>query len=241
MHHTHQERQALAQAAAAAPRFDLYAGIHKALRAQMAETLQTLGRMDNTDAQDLADGTQRVLQLLETCRSHITHENQFVHPALEARASGTSAAIAHEHQEHVRDIERLYAQAAALLDTPLAQRAAGAHALYLQLALFVSHNLAHMHIEETVHNAALWAHYSDAELQALEGALVASIPPQEMMDTLRWMVPAMTPTERLAMLSGMQAQAPAPAFEAALEVIRPQLAARHWQRLCQGLGLGARS
>lgn len=237
MHHTPQERHALAQADAAAARFDLYAGIHKALRAQMADTLLAVGRMDSADTLELADGTQRVLQLMEVCRSHLAHENRFVHPALEARASGASAAIAREHTEHAQEIERLAAMATALLQAPPARRAAGAHALYLQLALFVGHNLAHMHVEETAHNAVLWAHYGDAELQALEGELVASIPPQEMMDTLRWMLPAMAPAERLNMLSGMRANAPAPAFDAALARIRPHLSARHWQLLCQGLGL----
>jgi hypothetical protein len=41
---THEMRQV---AAAQAPRMDLYAGIHKALRALMADTLLAVGRMDS--------------------------------------------------------------------------------------------------------------------------------------------------------------------------------------------------
>lgn len=235
MHHPLPERQAQAEDTAA--RVDLYAGIHKALRAQMADALLAIGRMDSSDDLELADGMQRVLQLMAACRSHLMHENQWVHPVLEARASGSSAAVAREHLAHEQDIERLAGLAAALWQTPPMRRAAGAHALYLQLALFIGHNLAHMHVEETEHNTLLWAHCSDAELAALENALVASIPPQEKMDTLRWMLPAMTPPERLALLSGIQARGPAPAFEAALELLRPQLCASRWQALCQCLGL----
>ena len=45
---------ALSAAAAPAPRLDLYSGIHKALRAAMADALITLGRCDPQDDTDLA-------------------------------------------------------------------------------------------------------------------------------------------------------------------------------------------
>jgi hypothetical protein len=82
-------------AAAEAPRFDLYSGIHKALRAMMADTLLALGRMDPADDAEVAQVTERVLQLLGFCGSHLAHENAFVHPAIEARAAGASERIAH--------------------------------------------------------------------------------------------------------------------------------------------------
>src|SRR6476620_8086349 len=89
-----------AVSATQAPRVDMYAGIHKALRALMADTLLALGRMDSADDLELAQATQRVVELLDFCRSHLAHENEFVHTAIEARAAGASAAIAHEHEEH---------------------------------------------------------------------------------------------------------------------------------------------
>jgi hypothetical protein len=50
---------------------------------------------------------------------------------------------------------------------------------------------------------------------------VASIPPQEMMSVIRWLVPYMNAAERVGMLLGMKANAPA--FQAALETVRPHL------------------
>src|SRR5262245_20177157 len=91
-------------AAVSAPRVDMYAGIHKALRALMADTLLALGRMDHDDGLELAQTTQRVLELLEFCRAHLKHENDFVHAAMESRAAGSSGRIAHEHEEHVEAI-----------------------------------------------------------------------------------------------------------------------------------------
>ncbi|MGO4394948.1 hemerythrin domain-containing protein [Variovorax sp. M-6] len=226
-------------AEAAAPRVDLYAGIHKALRALMADTLLAVGRMDCDDALELAQVTQRVLELLDFCRSHLQHENDFVHTAMEARAPGASGKIAHEHDEHLQAIVALANETTALLQCAPTARAAGTLALYRALSLFVAHNFEHMHVEETAHNAVLWARYTDAELIEIENALVASIPPEEMMFVLRWMVPFMNPAERAAMLGDMRAHAPAPAFAAALEVVRPHLSEREWSKLSASLGLPA--
>ncbi|MGE8375312.1 MAG: hypothetical protein ACN6N5_08220, partial [Diaphorobacter nitroreducens] len=65
-----QEITALAQADAAAPRMDLYAFIHKALRAYMVDTLVGLGRVDAEDDLELSQAGARVLQLLSFCRAH---------------------------------------------------------------------------------------------------------------------------------------------------------------------------
>jgi iron-sulfur cluster repair protein YtfE (RIC family) len=231
------QRELRQVAQAAAPRVDMYAGIHKALRALMADTLLAVGRMDSEDALERAQVTQRVLELLDFCRSHLGHENDFVHPALEARAPGASGKIAHEHEEHLQAIVALADQTTALLQCEAAGRPAAALALYRALSLFIAHNFEHMHVEETAHNAVLWARYTDAELIGIHNALVASIPPDEMMYVLRWMVPFMNPAERAAMLGDMRDHAPAPAFAAALDVVRPHLGEREWAKLGRDLGL----
>ncbi|RYF15871.1 MAG: hypothetical protein EOO30_12905 [Comamonadaceae bacterium] len=222
----------LAQVAAAeAPRFDMYTGIHKAMRAVMADTLLALGRLDAGDEEELADVSQRVLQLLGMCESHLAHENAFVHRAIEARAPGASDAIAHEHAEHRQAIAALASQVAAVQSAPAHHRHAAALALYRALSLFVAENLQHMHVEETAHNAVLWARYTDAELVAIHDELVTSIPPEEMMGFARWLVPFMNPLERFHLLADMRAKAPAPAFEAVLAAVRPHLTPREWQKL----------
>ena len=150
-------------AAGPAPRMDMYGGIHKALRALMADTLLAVGRMDADDDLDLAQATERLLQLLDVCASHLKHENEFVHAPIEARAPGASARIAHEHEQHEAHIAALGEAVASLRACPPGQRAAAAQSLYGELALFVADNFHHMHVEETAHNAVLWARYTDAE------------------------------------------------------------------------------
>ena len=220
-----------------APRMDLYALIHKALRAQMSDALLTLGCADCTDADDLARAVHTVTVLMDACAAHVQHEEHFVHPAIEARAPGASASVAHDHQEHLTEIAQIRAAALALPAAAAPVRDAMALALYRRLALFVAHNFEHMHVEETAHNAVLWSRYTDAELMAIHDALVASIPPQQMMATLRWMAPAMTPFERTMVLGDMQQHAPAPAFEAAMDVARTHLDSGSWAKLARSLGV----
>lgn len=218
-------------------RVDLYLGIHKALRALMADVLVAVGRMDPQDEAEFDWVGSRVLQLAEFCTDHLRHENEFLHTAMEARQPGSSERIAHEHLEHGDAIARLQDAVGQMRLCRGAQRDRAALALYRQLALFVAHNFEHMHVEETAHNQTLWAHFSDEELHALHGRILASIPPQDTMFTLRWMIPAMTPAERLEVLGGMKAHAPAPAFAAALDVVQPHLDLRSWAKLSRGLDL----
>ncbi len=220
-----------------APRLDLYAPIHKALRRMMSDTLGRIGRIDVADADDLQQGLTQLEALLALCESHVHHENDFMHPAIEARRPAGSARIAQEHDEHLQSIAELRDEAAALRSAPADAQAARALRLYRHLALFVAGNFQHMHIEETAHNAALWAHYSDAELMQLHGRLMASIDPREHLAVACWMVPALTPAERAAVVGGMKADAPPEAFLGLLAHIRPQLDDKAWNQLARAVGV----
>lgn len=231
-------RELQAVAAAEPARVDLYAGIHKALRAKLTETLLALGRLDMDDAAEIRTVSDRIDAMLDFCASHVRHENDFVHVAIEARATGASAAIAHDHEEHMTRIAQLKVQLAGLTQTAAGQEAAAAALnLYRDLALFVADNFQNMQVEETAHNAVLWARYTDAELLALHDRLLASIPPDEMMLVLRWLVPSMNPAERNALFKDMQAHAPAPVFEATLAMVKAHLTPREWAKLTHSLGL----
>jgi hypothetical protein len=214
------------------PRHDLYAFIHKGLRAFMAHTLVRVGRVDPHDEAEFAEVAEELRALLHICADHLANENEVVHVAMEARCPGSSAHIAADHLHHSDALARL---------EDLLQRAAGSaegvHALYHALGSFVAHNFEHMEEEETAHNAVLWSSYSDDELRALEHTIIARHTPEQMGLALRWMLPHMNPAERAAMLGGMRASAPAPVFEGALGLLRPLLGGRDWRKLSLALGL----
>lgn len=223
--------------AATAARHDMYVGIHKALRHFMSDTLHRIGRMDTNDAADMARALGQFEDLMTMCEQHIQHENQFIHSAIDARLPRGATRTAGDHVEHAAHIEALRSDARQVAQADALARPALALRLYRHLALFVADNFQHMNLEETQNNAALWAHYTDDELDALHHRLVASLPPQEMMGVLRWLIPASSPAERSQLLGGMQAGAPAAAFQAVLDVIRPHLDDTAWDKLARALGV----
>jgi hemerythrin-like domain-containing protein len=217
---------------AAAPRVDLYAAIHKALRLFMNDTLARVGRLDHDDPVDLNAALAQLQSLLDACRSHVAKENEFVHTAIEARRPGASERVGSEHAEHLDAIAGLEAEAVALRALPTA---AAAQRLYRHLARFVGENFEHMHVEESAHNGMLWSAYSDAELLEIHQRILASIEPDEMALVLRWMVPALTPAERAAMLGEMQKQMPPEAMRSVLDIVRPHLDDTAWAKLARAL------
>lgn len=230
------ETTAVASAAPKAPRFDLYAGIHKALRQFMAHTLRQLGAMDVEDSEDMAIALAGVDALLAMLRSHLQHENDFLHTAIEARRPGGARHTADDHGLHQEAIDSLGDELAALRAARAEHRAPLALRLYRHLAEFVGENLVHMQVEETRNNEALWALYSDAELVALHDRLLSTIGPDEMALVTRWMAASVSPQELAGMCLDMQAKAPAPVFEALLDVMRAQLDEKRWAKLARALG-----
>ena len=229
---------ATATATRTSARLDLYAPIHKALRSFMMDTLARIGRLDVDDSAEMPATLGQFDALLQLCESHLRHENEFVHPAIEAREGGRSRRIAGEHREHLAHIGALRDEAAGLRQaTDEARRTLLAQRLYRHLALFVADNFQHMHLEETAHNASLWAHYSDAELSALHDRLLASVPPAEMMLVARWMIPALNPAERAGLVKGLQAGMPPEALAGLLAQVRPHLDDRGWDKLARAIGV----
>lgn len=225
--------------AARAPRLDVYGAIHKALRAFMCDTLVRLGAADIDDADERAHVLDAVDALLAQMRSHLQHENDFLHTAIEARRPGGARHTADDHLGHVEAIANLEDEVRALRDLGdgrADQRALQAARLYRHLAEFVAENLVHMQVEETDNNAALWALYTDAELTAIHDRLLASVAPAEMARVVRWMAVSLSVAVLAGLFAEMRAKAPAPAFEALLDIARSQLDERRWARLAHALG-----
>lgn len=223
-----------------ARRFDIYRPIHKALRACMGDTLLRVGNADPADGADVAAVLVQVRELAEFCALHLKKENTIVHPAMEARRVGSTSLIAGDHEHHgwaIDKIETLCRDVEAAPADDAAARDAALHGLYRYLAVFVGENLSHMNVEETDHNAVLWATHTDEEIMAIEHAIVAGLGPEEKAKSLRWMLPALNHAERVGFLSGMRAAVPPFVFDGVLAIARQHLAARDFAKLSAALGL----
>lgn len=218
-------------------RHDIYGTIHKALRLCMMESLAAVGSIDLENTEEMRQKLSNLEAMLGLMRSHLGKENKFVHPALEAHQPGVSQRIAAEHVEHEQAIDALSDNVAELWACSSAQRGALAQRLYRRLALCLADNLEHMNYEETVHNTALWKAYTDAELQALEGQIKASLAPQEMMLWLRWIARSSMPQQVITMMADMRAHAPKEVFDSAIQLVREQFSASRWTMLSKALDL----
>lgn len=221
----------------AVPRLDMYGPIHKALRLFMADTLTRLGSADLDDTAERERVLDQLDALLVQMRRHLEHENDFLHTAIEARQPGGARRCADDHVQHREAIGNLEDESLSLRQARNEQRSAVAARLYRHLGLFVAENLEHMHREEVENNTLLWSLYDDEELEAIHDQLIASIPPEEMAQALRWMCATLSPQELAGLFGGMRAKAPAPVFEGLLALAGQHLTQPRWAKLARALGL----
>lgn len=230
-----------AQASRPRSRFNMYQSVHKGLRAFMADTLSKVGCTDYTDVAERQDTASQLRSLLDICCQHLAHENHFLHTAMERRSPGSAARCADEHVAHVADITRLRVGLDDALSASESDQEWTWQQLYQALSLFVAENYEHMLMEERVHNAVLWQHYSDEELIEIHDALLATIPADEMAIHFRWMLPQLSHPERVAMLSGMRLGMPAELFASQLNTVEALLDTRSWRKLQAALQVGGAS
>lgn len=221
-------------------RVNIYRNIHKGVRAVMCDTVMKAAALDLEDADEVAQVLAQAKELAVFCADHLRHENEYVHPAMEARQPGSATNTAGDHVHHIEAIEKVIWLANAVEQCAGKEQVAALHELHHGLTLFVADNFEHMHFEETHNHGVLSANYSDEEIMAIEHALVASLSPDEFAMCMRWMMIGMNPGERAELLGGIRANAPAPVFEMVLEIARAALDSRSRSKLEHALGLNER-
>ncbi|TMV05596.1 hypothetical protein FGK63_16265 [Ruegeria sediminis] len=118
-----------------------------------------------------------------------------------------------------RLVERLVAAPAGRRGEPVA-------ALYRRFARFVADDLIHMDHEEHDLLRDLQAVFTDAELQEMEGCIVASIPPAEMVLFMDAILGALPPADRDGLLAAMRAAMPQDAYSELMAGIERRRASR---------------
>jgi hypothetical protein len=107
----------------------------------------------------------------------------------------------------------------------------------LGLASFTSAYLEHQDVEERVVMPALETAIGVESMVAIHQAIVGSIPPDQMAQSLAVMLPAMNVDGRATLLGGIQAGAPAPVFEGVWGLARSVLAPADQAAVAVRLGL----
>ena len=217
--------------------FDLYKDIHKGIRSELFALTESAGRTDASDdvaRAALADHVRSVHALLE---SHAEHEDAVLQPAIEELLPEVAERIAVDHLAFEQRGALLVELASEAVAAPAVDRRRIVHHLYLDTAAFVSTYLEHQDVEERVVMPTLERQLGVPALVAMHEQILASIPPQEMAQSLALMLPAMNLDDRTDMLGGMRANAPAEVFDGVWGLAGSVLDPRDVAALARRLGI----
>jgi hypothetical protein len=217
--------------------FDVYRDIHKGIRRELTALIGDAGRLDPADAfgvDELASHVQRVVDLL---LDHAHHEDAHIQPAIMRYALALGARIADDHERLDAAMTRLVALATEARDCTVGRRHL-LHELYLDLAAFTGEYLLHQDLEERQVGQALDAAIGFEGLLAINGAIVGTMPPEELTAGLAVMFPAMNVDDRTELLGGMRASAPTEAFDGVWSLAASVLTPADHRAVAARLGIG---
>lgn len=219
-------------------RWDMYGSIHKGLRKAQLEMLVRIGSADFSNTETAGAIIADMRAILAMASSHLLHENEHVHLAMEKKAPGSAARLEDQHDSHERDFAQLEELLQVMDGADGKQRKTLGRRLYLGFSAFIAHDLEHMHEEETLANPLLQSVFTDAELEEIEMGIISTLTPEKAIAFMRLMIPASNPDERASLLGGMKANAPPEAFKAVIDLAaRPTLSEADFADLSNRLGL----
>jgi hypothetical protein len=219
------------------PRFDLFTSIHKALRAMIYETGGVLQTADFTDDRDAARAVTMLEPALRQMQHHHDLEEEHVFPMVRAFEPGMIDDLQAQHDQ----VERLLGIAAVAADEAGSADSAGRAAAGVDLnrryneltALFLEH-LAH---EEATLLPATWKHFDDAQLVAVQTAIIAGQQPEDLMRSLEWMFRGLNRLELVGILSAARETMPPPALDAVRQLGAANMEPAAWAVVREQSGL----
>ena len=215
---------------------DLFSNVHKGLRAALFESATVVAQTDFASAEEAQEAAARCVTLLRFLEEHAAHEDAVVMPELKALSPELHVVLQEEHartdglqRELASLVERLE-RASALERVSLGRR------IHDRLWALGAEHVHHMQREEQDAMRMLWAHRTDDELRALHARILSRIAPPRTAEWLALMLPAMSISERAAMIAELRAKVPASALGALLAPARAAMGAT-WSATALAVGL----
>ena len=207
------DSEILASLEAAPVPYDFFREVHKGLRKALFELVVELGATDFADADERGRAIDRVHATIELLHVHHGHEDRFVKPLVDRVSPWLSGIVDAGHAETDADLAEIELGTDALVAADDADCLAAGLTLYRRVAQFVASYLGHMELEEGQVMTALRDTMSVEQLFVVDMELRAAIPPATLCQFATVILPAMNGEERLAMLGGIRAGAPAEIFD----------------------------
>ncbi|MFM7064008.1 MAG: hemerythrin domain-containing protein [Actinomycetes bacterium] len=189
----------------------LWRDIHKGIRWGLSLLVTDSGSIDPYDEEAREDFVATLALVVDVMDSHARTEDAVTGPVLEHHLPELGAQIAATHAALDPKVQSLVESAEGL--GAAADPRAAMFALHLDLSRFTSEYLAHIDVEERTVLPALEAAIGVDGVRELEQAFLAAIPPEEKLDGMILMLPAMNVEDRTEVLGAIRAGAPAAWFD----------------------------
>lgn len=199
------------------PRFDLFLAIHKGIRLALADLLTRMGSTDFSDAVAAERIASDLGLVLALCEDHRRTEDEIIFPNLRSRMSGDLVAILDDHAEQPRIVEELLAASRTLVAESAENRPRVGRVLYLHFSKFVGELLAHMAEEEQVASPLFDRLFSQEEVMAIHGKVMAFLTIEEHFRGAKFILKGLNRPERIALMTGALAQFPKEAVVALVD------------------------
>jgi hypothetical protein len=219
------------------PRFDTLTPIHKAIRSMVYEVggdLQTADFGDELEAAGAAADLELALRLM---RDHHTTEEVYLYPKLQPLEERLVGVMLAQHESVVRLLDAAEeARGQVHAAGPEGRPAAGAD-LNARFNQLVAAYFGHLAEEEAEVLPATWKHFDDAQLMAIQGAIIAEMDPDILFQWLGWMFKGLNRAELVGMLRGAKAGMPPDALEAVRGLGAATMQPAAWQVVREQSGL----
>ena len=216
---------------------DIYRDIHKGIRHELFGVTLDAGQVDPGNPEAVTGVAGRWANLVNLLVAHADHEETFLQPVIEEFTPVYAEEIAETHARLEGQMAQLELLADRAAESCAEQRRLLTHRFYLGLASFTAAYLEHQEFEEFEVMVMLSEHVSPEELRALDNAIVATISPEMMGQSLSIMVPAMNIEDQAELFGGMQAGAPPEVFAGAMGLAQSVLEPVRYEALARRLGV----
>ncbi len=220
-------------------RYKTYDAPHKGLRNGLSQLSLLAGRTNYSNPDEVAQLRQLGTRLFSILTIHAEDENTVTLAHLETRCPGCSQHDVDDHQEIHQTQQNLEDQLKAIsagASEGKNMTEAGAE-FYLAFSEFHGKYLQHTAEEERVTQPLLWQHFTDEELAAHRGEIMARNPPRTLLTWFEFVIPAQTRAERIGLLTGFKRMAPADFFAEGIEMIQKVLPRSEFEHLENALSI----
>lgn len=205
---------------------DFYTGAHKGQRAEFSKISMAAGTLNTNDQNAISALEEELGMFREKMYLHARLEEKFIHPLLSTRIPGGADRLNADHKIMHKQLDELLTCFGEIKKKPADFEKSEDLSLefYRAWARFTIFYLNHIDYEEENVMPSLWKLCTNDELFETFKKVLADQTPKELMDNLKFMLPAINTKERVLILTAGRATMPPEAFQAAIKIAEQVLA-----------------